>query len=115
MVIVTANGARTKSLGIIDNVPLTIGRMQTQSPFEVLESKDETLILGNKWLKKVDAVLDWSQSMLTIKKGVATERIPVIFTKFERMRVVEEADEDSSEEEVYLSDVESQDDIEYNS
>ena len=30
------------------------------------------------------------------------------------MSVVEEADKDSSEEEVYLSDVESQDNIEYN-
>ena len=109
MVMVTANGTRIKSSGIINKVPLTIGKSQVPSFFEVLESKDETLILGNKWLRKMDAILDWKQSILTIQQGATTARIPFSTTKTIRMDMVEDSDEDfceSSDEykHVYYSD-----------
>ena len=94
MVMVTANGTRIKSSGIINKVPLTIGKSQVPSFFEVLESKDETLILGNKWLRKMDAILDWKQSILTIRQGATTARIPFSTTKTIRMDMVEDSDED---------------------
>ena len=69
MIVVTANGARTRSLGIIDNVPVNIGRIQILTSFQVLESKDEILILRNDWLREMNANMNWKQSTLTIKQG----------------------------------------------
>ena len=121
MVMVTANGARIKSSGIINKVLLTIGKSQVPSFFEVLESKDETLILGNKWLRKMDAVLDWKQSILTIRQGTITAKIPFSTTKTIRMDMVEDSDEDFNESSdeyghVYYSDSISseEDELEYN-
>ena len=50
LVVVTANGDRTKSLGIVDNVPVVIGKITILTSFQVLLSKDKVLILGNDWL-----------------------------------------------------------------
>jgi hypothetical protein len=57
MIVVTVNGARTRSLGIIDNVPVKIGRINIPTSFQVLESKDEILILGNDWLRITNATM----------------------------------------------------------
>ena len=48
LIVVTANGAHTKSLGVATQVPITIGKMNILTSFQVLESKDEILILGNE-------------------------------------------------------------------
>jgi hypothetical protein len=55
MIVVTANGARTRSLGIIDNVPVNIGKIQILTSFQVLESRDKILILGNDWIRETNA------------------------------------------------------------
>ena len=55
LVVVTANGARTKSLGIVSNLLITIGKINIPTSFQVLESKDEVLILGNEWLREANA------------------------------------------------------------
>ena len=68
MIVVTANGARTRSLGIVDNVPVVIGRIEIPTSFQVLESRDEILILGNDWLRSSNANMDWEKSTLTIRK-----------------------------------------------
>ena len=54
----TANGARTKSLGIASHVPIVVGKLKTPTSFQVLESKDEILILGNEWLCENNAIMD---------------------------------------------------------
>ena len=58
LVVVTANGARTKSLGVVSHLPITLGKIDTPTSFQVLESKDEVLILGNEWLRENNAVMD---------------------------------------------------------
>jgi len=66
LVIVTANGARIKALGEISNLPININHMKIPTNVQVLESKDDVLILGNDWLSKVKASLDWHDQTLTI-------------------------------------------------
>ena len=61
MIVITANGARTRSLGIVDNVPIAIGRIEILTSFQVLESKDEVLILGNDYRCQTK-LLDKSQN-----------------------------------------------------
>ena len=58
LIVVTANGARTKSLGIVSNLLVTIGKINISTSFQVLESKDEVLILGNEWLREANAIMD---------------------------------------------------------
>src|SRR5205814_2938042 len=62
LVVVTANGARTKSLKVVSHLPITLGKIDTPTSFQVLESKDEVLILRNEWLRENNAVMDWKQS-----------------------------------------------------
>src|SRR5579864_8585536 len=127
MVITTANGARTRSLGIVDKIPIVVGKIEIPTSFQVLESKDEILILGNDWLRETSAVMNWNQSTLTILKGNYSIRIPVTFTKTAKVTTQEdeelEDDYDEYEEEfleeypIYMSDYsDSKDDnsIKYN-
>jgi len=104
MIVVTANGARTRSLGIIDNVPVNIGKIQILTSFQVLESKDEILILGNDWLRETNANMNWEQSTLTIKQGKYVIRIPITFTKTAKVvtQEEEESDDDDEFEDEYL-------------
>ena len=81
LVVVTANGARTKSLGVASNIPITFRKITIPTSFQVLESKDEILILGNEWLRSNHAIMDWKQSMLTIQEGQQVVKIPVALTK----------------------------------
>src|ERR1044071_3874547 len=41
LVVVTANGARTKSLGVTSKLPIRIGNIDIPTSFQVLDSKDE--------------------------------------------------------------------------
>ena len=104
MIVVTANGARTRSLGIIDNVLVNIGKIQILTSFQVLESKDEILILGNNWLRETNANMNWEQSTLTIKQGKYVIRIPITFTKTAKVVTQEEelTDDDEDFEDEYL-------------
>ena len=59
----TANGARTKSLGIASHVPIVVGKLKTPTSFQVLESKDKILILGNEWLRENNAIIIGDNSL----------------------------------------------------
>src|SRR4051794_27720526 len=66
LTIVTANGSQIRSLGKINWVPLELEDKFIPITFQVLDSVDDTLILGNDWLQKVQAVLNWKKGTLTI-------------------------------------------------
>src|SRR2546423_10506590 len=87
LIVVTANGARTKSLGVTGYVPISIGKLNILTFFQVLESKDEILILGNGWLRRNQAVMNWKQLTLTIHNENRMSRIPVTFTKTWKVEV----------------------------
>ena len=97
MIVVTANGARTRSLGIVDDIPIVIGKIKIPTSFQVLDSKDEVLILGNNWLKEANATMSWEQSTLTIRKHNVTVRIRITFTKTAKV-TTQELDYDSEDD-----------------
>ena len=122
LVVVTANGARTKSLGVAANIPVTLGKISILTSFQVLESKDEILILGNEWLRSNHAIMDWKQSLLTIQEGQKVVKIPVALTKTAKVDTLEDSDDEEDYEEdeldIYYSGLSASDtdeeDIEYN-
>jgi hypothetical protein len=65
----------------VDNININIGKLDFPTSFQVLESKDEVLILRNDWLRNAQTLLDWNNSCLTVQKGLIANRIPVAFTK----------------------------------
>src|SRR6185312_11320162 len=81
LVIITANGEKVHSLGEIAALPITIGRMTVETPVQVLDSTDEVFILGNDWLNRMNAVLDWKQGKLSVTGRNTTVTVPVICTK----------------------------------
>jgi predicted aspartyl protease len=99
LIVVTANGARTKSLGIVSGLLITIGKINIQTSFQVLESKDEVLILGNEWLQEANAVMNWKHASLTIKDGNKIARIPIAFTKAAKLNTLEGTESEYNSEE----------------
>ena len=97
MLVLTANGAKAKSLGIVDNVEILIGSIRVLTSFQVLESKDSILILGNDWLRNNNAMLDWNKEILTLRQNGRSMKVPVQFTKASKMTIREEEYESEDE------------------
>jgi len=135
LIIITANGEQVHSLGEIEALPLTIGKMTIETPVQVLDSTDEVFILGNDWLKRMNAVLDWKQGKLSVTGKTTTVTVPVICTKRKPIGIESAESEESTESEsetetesdsdfideegaqmvpVYFSDSFSDTDLEYN-
>ena len=66
-IVVTANGAREKALGTIINVKITLQNIVIPIDLQVIESKDETLLLGTDWFTKARANLDFDNYTLKIQ------------------------------------------------
>ena len=116
LIVVTANGTRTKSLGIVSGLLITIGKINIQTSFQVLESKDKVLILGNEWLQEANAVIDWKRASLTIKYENKIARIPIAFTKAAKLNILKGTESEYDSEElleviIYYSDFSSEEEV----
>ncbi|KAG9303278.1 hypothetical protein G9A89_013604 [Geosiphon pyriformis] len=58
-----------KELGIAKAIPVCINGISIETDMEVSEVKKYTIIVGNKWLKKAKALLDYELCELTIRCG----------------------------------------------
>ena len=95
LIAVTANGTRIQSLGEID-IELYLEDEPVKATVQVIESKDETLILGNDWLQKMKTIIDWREKMMSIKNQGEHIDIPV-----EIMMEDYDSEEDESDDEEY--------------
>ena len=77
-------------------MPLEIKNFTIETPVQILDSTDEVFILGNDWLRRMKANLDWDNSELSIKYGRKIVTIPIICTK--KQKVLEAEDSDSEED-----------------
>ena len=118
LIIVTANGHRVRALGAVDNLPIQLNNTIIASTVNVISSKDNVLILGNDWLKKVQAVINYNEQMVTIQHRGRVIKIPLTFTMNKKYTVSAINDESSEEEyeteddlqesRIYFSDVSSE-------
>ena len=81
IVIINTDGTKSRSLGKIINMELTLGEMNTTMTMEVIKSTNRTLILGNNWLKKINANIDYEKGELNIKRRKGNVNIPVEILK----------------------------------
>jgi predicted aspartyl protease len=97
VIIVTADGTKSRSLGKIIDMELTLNGINTIVTVQVIESKDRTLILGNDWLKKVKAQIDMDKGKINIKGKEGYVNIPVEF--FVKRDEIDESYEEEYEDE----------------
>ncbi|KAG9301529.1 hypothetical protein G9A89_008381 [Geosiphon pyriformis] len=67
--ITNIHGDKKKGLGIAKAVPVRINGINIKTNMEVSETKEYTIIVGNEWLKKTKALLDYKLCELTIRCG----------------------------------------------
>src|SRR5256886_8427189 len=97
LTIVTANGSQIRLLGKINRVSLELEDKFIPTTFQVLDSVDDTLILGNDSLQKVQAVLNWKKGTLTIHGANAPLTTPIRYTR-ENHKLSDSSKSSSSDE-----------------
>ncbi|GBC24699.2 retroviral aspartyl protease family protein [Rhizophagus irregularis DAOM 181602=DAOM 197198] len=65
-IVVTADGTRNRALGQIEKVPIVIQTLLIPTTFHVIDSKDETLLLGTDWFRRTRAVLDFNNKSVQL-------------------------------------------------
>ncbi|CAB4437207.1 unnamed protein product [Rhizophagus irregularis] len=63
-----------------------------------VKSSDSIFILGNNWMRKVNAALDWDKKTLTIRYNGRTTTVPVIFTLPKPIKMKQSLEYDDEEE-----------------
>jgi hypothetical protein len=64
---------------------------------QVLDSPDQVLILGNDWLLKTRAIIDWEQKTITVMINNKKRSSPISLTKVVPFHTKESSDEESSD------------------
>ena len=67
ILVVTADGQRKRSLGIITSVPLILQGIQFTVDLQVIESPQDTLLLGINWFKTFNARMYFDHDELRAK------------------------------------------------
>ena len=99
LVIVTANGSKVRSLGEITNFPMEFAGLRFATNVQVLDSPDKVLILGNDWLIKTQAVIDWGKRTISVVINNRKRCTPISLTKVTPFRTEESSDEETSDSE----------------
>ena len=67
IMVITADGQRKRSLGVITNTPLIIQGVQFTVDLQLIESTQDTLLLGINWFKTFDARIFFDQDKIRLK------------------------------------------------
>ncbi|CAB5379958.1 unnamed protein product [Rhizophagus irregularis] len=128
-IVVTADGTRNRALGQIEKVPIVIQTLLIPTTFHVIDSKDETLLLGTDWFRRTRAVLDFNNKSVQLTFLAKTILAPISihigevprYVSFQEEEIDNEIDEifdeyeyedDLIEKEIHLLNSESSEDEE---
>ncbi|HVI21744.1 MAG TPA: retropepsin-like aspartic protease, partial [Bacillus sp. (in: firmicutes)] len=105
IIVVTADGSKSRSLGKIINMELLLGGIEIVVTVQVIEAAHRVLILGNDWLQKVKANIDMEKGKINIKGKKGYIDIPIEFTLLDYGRTdngkgYEDSDEEYEEEDL---------------
>jgi hypothetical protein len=116
-IVITANGNRVRALGQITKAQICIQDLIIPIKLQVIESQEETLLLGIDWFQKTRAKWNFGSQTLqiqyddkTVKIGTThfIDEIPLSITDSENsndeLEEIEYDDEDLEEQETYYSD-----------
>jgi len=98
--LIDINGNGTRPLGVVKNVLITLnGRLPAYMDMVVMKATNYDVILGNDWLRKIEATIDFKNKKLQAKLGHESLRHPIVFEK-EVKKVTFEGDDDYEDEEL---------------
>ncbi|KAG9301123.1 hypothetical protein G9A89_012506 [Geosiphon pyriformis] len=98
-VIVTANGIKKTPVGEIDNFPFTLDGITIPVKVLIMDALQYQALVGNDWLQKANANLNWETQELTISYQGQHARVPAICGTFNKCSEKVPAFEFESEEE----------------
>ena len=67
IVVVTADSTRIWALGIIEKASLTILYLSISTTLQIINSKDDTLLLGTDWFTQTNAVLNFKTNKVHLQ------------------------------------------------
>src|SRR5438094_2759506 len=79
--IIDVTGKKTAPLGMVRQVPIQMRDIKVHVDMIVTNSAEYNVLLGNEWLKKVNATIDYSRNIVTIKYEGHQQEIPVTCTQ----------------------------------
>src|SRR5581483_10376509 len=79
--IIDINGKRTSPLGIVYQVPIRIGEIETPMDMIVTESREYNVLLGNIWLKLVKANINYNNETMNIEYQGQQHTMPITCTQ----------------------------------
>jgi RNase H-like domain found in reverse transcriptase/Reverse transcriptase (RNA-dependent DNA polymerase)/gag-polyprotein putative aspartyl protease len=90
------HGDQKGSLGVINDIPVHLGDVIISTDMEVIDTQAYTMVLGNDWLQKAHAKIEYSPPRLTINDH---KRMAVIECKYTTGELTFEEEEEEEEEE----------------
>ena len=109
VVVITASGIRTRALGKIENVKIAVQDLLIPIHLQVMDSVDETLLLGTDWFNKTCATLSFDTQTLHLKylrktvevqtTHVKGNELPNIYEQEDDDDLVDELQQEESKEE----------------
>ena len=89
------NGEKRKALGEIKSLPITIQQQLLPVNVVVSEATGYDILVGNDWLTKYQAKLDWKKQTLTF--NVKEKTFTVDATYWKRITIIEDSDDECSQ------------------
>ncbi|CAG8630808.1 25675_t:CDS:2, partial [Gigaspora margarita] len=112
VLMVGIHGKQKRPLGEVDEFLITVGGKTITSKAVVSEVENYAVIVGNDWMKKARARLDWKECELMIRDGHKKIRIPTEYCKppniTERIQKKKKPNEKEKEVEEYTSEEETE-------
>ncbi|CAJ0906246.1 12426_t:CDS:2 [Entrophospora sp. SA101] len=98
--LVDINGKETRPLGAVKNVLVTInGKKPIHIDMAVMRATNYNVILGNNWLRKIEATINFKDKVLQFKERKDLLQHPIMFEK-ESKKVILEGNDLYDEEEL---------------
>ena len=80
--LIDINGKETRPLGIAKNVSVTLnGKQPIKIDMVVMKATNYNVILGNNWLKRIEATINFKDKVLQFKEGAELIQHPIVFEK----------------------------------
>ncbi|KAG9307477.1 hypothetical protein G9A89_017307 [Geosiphon pyriformis] len=83
-VIITANGMKKTPVGEIDNFPFTLNGITIPVKVLIMDTPQYQALIGNDWLQKANANLNWETQELTIFYQGQHARVPATCSTFNK-------------------------------
>ena len=94
VVVVIANGKRERALGKIYDVPIIIQGTLILITLEVIESINDTLLLGTDWCSMTNANIDFESQKLRLKYKGKRITVPITIGKADYSEIPYEYEEE---------------------